>query len=123
MNSAVDCAVFVRETVVIAESNEWTKLQLHVDRTWCVDQFILDNGRVLALRHEQLLLNFDTLHAECENRKRIQSELPQKLEALRMHRAGVAVGSKLVRAAVDRQSFFKFREQNESAYRRFGRSN
>src|SRR5215471_11049187 len=37
-----------------------------------------------------------------------------------MHHAGVAVSAELVRTAVDRQSFFKFREHNESAYRRLG---
>src|SRR5215469_13239447 len=38
-----------------------------------------------------------------------------------MYHAGVVVGAEL-RAAVDRQSFFKLREQNESAYRWVGRS-
>src|SRR5215467_8317694 len=83
---------------------------------------IFNNGRVLTTCHEGLFRKFDAIYAKCENRKRIKSESRQKLEALRMHHAGVEVGAKIVCPAVDQQSFFKLRKQNESAYRRLGRS-
>src|SRR5215469_2757398 len=79
---------------------------------------IFNNRRVLTMCDEGLFLKFDSIYAKCQNRKRIKSELPQKLEASRMYHTGVAIGAELVRAAVDRQSFFKLREQDESADRR-----
>jgi hypothetical protein len=48
--------------------------------------------------------------------------LLQKLEAFGMHYAGVAVCSKLICAPVNDKSLFKPRQQNESTYRRLGRS-
>src|SRR5215469_14898591 len=83
---------------------------------------IFNNDHVLAVRHEELFLKSDSIYAKCENRERIQSELGQKLEALRVHHAGVAVCAELVRTAVDQKSFFKLRKQNKSADRRLGRS-
>ena len=64
-------------------------------RTRRVD-IVFDDRRVLAVDHEDALLDFDSLDVIDEGRKRIESELLEIAVSLRMHGAGILVGREVV---------------------------
>ena len=82
---------------------------------------VFDYRRVLAVNHEEALLDFDALNIVDEGRERIEPEFLEIAVPLRMYRAGILVGREIVTVAVDQQSFFELRKENHATHRRLRR--
>src|ERR1051325_2226148 len=110
----------MRGSVVIPKRDERPQLDLYISdafrsEAWRVD-IVFDHRGVLAVNHEEALLNFDALNIVDEGRERIEPEFLEIAVPLRMYRAGILVGREIVRVAVNQQSFFELRNENHATH-------
>ena len=96
----------MRETVIPAKRNERAQLELATPIG-----FIFDNHRILALHHEDALLDRYASSLICPDRKRIHAKLAQVNVTLGMHRARIQICRQLKSLAANDQRFFQFRQQ------------
>src|SRR5215207_5094797 len=100
----IQCAVFMRGAVIIAECDQWSNLKAvrrAVSLRLRFENIVLNNGRVLPLHHEHRLLQLYALNFISEPRKRIKTEASLILEALRMNSSRVLIRRQFVSLAIN----------------------
>src|ERR1700751_6046918 len=70
-------------------------------------KFVVDNCAVLALNHENRLLDLNAFDFIREDREWIEAELLQVTEALWMNNSRITIGGKLKSLSFDEKGFFK----------------
>jgi len=113
----IDGAILVCGAVVIAECDQRPNLKTQVLWPFWVIillQFVLHDRTVLAVDHEDGLLDLNALDFVDEGRKWIETELLQVSKTLRMYRAGIAVRREIKRLPIDEQRFLQLGEQDEA---------
>src|SRR5581483_749549 len=83
---AMDSVIRVHETVVVAAGDERAKLELHI--TIGFEDFIKNDGGVLAVNRGDRLSQSHTARGIFESRKEMLLERHQVFEAARMNRSG-----------------------------------
>src|SRR5271168_5223873 len=94
--------------VIIAKGDQGLKLELDLlgrrPGSALISKSILNDRRVLALQHEDCLLDLETFNLVGEARERIKTKLLEITKALRMHNRRVTVRGKIERASVYEKS-------------------
>src|SRR5260370_37656159 len=85
-----------------------------------VPQFIVNHGAVLAVNHEDGLLELNTVGFIREDRKRIEAKLFEITKSLRVYGARITVCREMKRLPINQQRFFQLGKQNQPADGRFG---
>ena len=109
--------------VIVAKRDQRPDLQpqaLGRLRSICALELILHDGRVLAVDHEDRLLDHDAFDFISENGKRIEAEVREIAKALGMDNAGIAVAGEVKRLAVNQQRLFQLGQEHFPADRRLG---
>src|SRR6266436_9674219 len=117
-DSAIDGVILMSQAVIIAEGEQRTKLKLDRAGFAGPQDFILHDRRVLALQHENGLLDLDTLNFKREDREWIEPELFEKAKPCGVHDFLVLIRAQIKRVAVDENSFFQLGKQDEASDRR-----
>src|SRR2546430_7346362 len=84
-------------------------------------QLIVDDRTILALNHEDGLLDLNAFDFIGENRKWIETEPLEVSKTLGVDDSRITVCREIKRLSLDEQSFFQLREQDKTPDRRLGR--
>src|SRR2546428_12546102 len=84
-------------------------------------QLIVHDRTILALNHEDGLLDLNALDFVGENRKWIETEPLEVSKTLGVDDSRITVCREIKRLSLDEQSFFQLREQDKTPDRRLGR--
>src|ERR1700757_1733541 len=84
-DGAVDRAILMSEAVIVAEGEQRTQLKEDCTGFTSTLHFILHDCRVLALNHEDGLLDLNTLNFKREDGEWLEAELFEILEPFGMH--------------------------------------
>src|SRR5438552_19030714 len=84
-------------------------------------QLIVHDRTILALNHEDGLLDLNALDFIRKDRKRVEAKLLQVTEALWMNNSRITIGGKLKSLSFNEEGFFEFRQQHKTPDRRLGR--
>ncbi len=84
-------------------------------------QLIVHDRTILALNHEDGLLDLNALDFIRKDRKRVEAKLLQVTEALWMNNSRITIGGKLKSLSFNEEGFFEFRKQHKTPDRRLGR--
>ena len=100
---AIEALVFMSQAVIITKRYERGQFERAGNvRCYsarlidCVSDFILHYSRVFAMNHKDRLLDQNVFDVICKDWKRVQPKACLKLVALRVNRAGVLIGRKIV---------------------------
>src|SRR6266851_3640113 len=105
-DGGIDAAIFVSGAVIVAKGNQRPDFQQQILRRFRVivfSQFVLHDGAVLAVDHENGLLDLNAFDFVGENRKWIEAELLEMSKALLLNSAWVTVCGEVKRLSVDEQ--------------------
>src|SRR5947208_7647789 len=84
-------------------------------------QLIVHDRTILALNHEDGLLDLNALDFIRKDRKRVEAKLLQVTEALWMNNSRITIGGKLKSLFFNEEGFLEFRKQHKTPDRRLGR--
>ena len=117
-DGAVDRAIFMSQAVIIAESEQRAKLKEDCTGFAGALHFILHDCRVLALNHENGLLDLNTLNFKREDWEWLEAELFEILEPFGMHNSLILIRAQVKRPAIDEDSFFQLGKKHQASNRR-----
>src|SRR5579864_6083815 len=117
-DGAVDRAIFVSQAVIIAESEQGAKLKEDCTGFAGALHFILHDRRVLALNHENGLLDLNTLNFKREDGEWLEAELLEILEPFGMHNSLIVIRAQVKRPAIDEDGFFQLGKKRQASNRR-----
>src|ERR1700757_5377087 len=90
-DGAVHRAILMSEAVIIAEGEQRTQLKEHCTGVASALYFILHDCRVLALNHENGLLDLNTLNFKREDWEWLEAKLLEILKPFGMHDALILI--------------------------------
>src|SRR5437667_247835 len=80
-------------------------------------QLIVHDRTILALNHEDGLLDLNALDFIRKDRKRVEAKLLQVTEALWMNNSRITIGGNLKSLSFNEEGFFEFRKQHKTPHR------
>src|SRR5215470_130130 len=113
IESLVESIILVRQAVILAESEQWAKLQPDDAGLAGAFDFILHDGCVLALYHENSLLDPHAMNFKRENREGIKPKLFQIAISGGVYNILVLIRGQIKRVAVDDNRLLQLGKQNK----------
>src|SRR5437016_12532320 len=105
------------QAVIIAESEQRAKLKEDCTGFAGALHFILHDCRVLALNHENGLLDMNTLNFKREDCEWLEAELFEILEPFGMHNPLILIRAQVKRPDIDEDSFFQHGKKHQASNR------